>query len=303
MNMTKVEIPYIRGAFRHVLHPPGMRAAQAAGNPAQWYINDHCFLTHEGKIHWYGIVNPYPNDRHFYAPGTHRHVGHASAADPFGPWTEHPHAFAYPAGTTDSVGACFVVEQKDEFIMLCGANILGDGLNVATSRDLHAWSWDRSVAPIHPVHGTRDPCVIADPNGGYLLYVTGGESGIGQIYLASGRDPRHWTWEEPALVTDETVGPGCLESPFVHERNGVYYLFVNFSHRQYEETIVFASGNPRHFDWRSPLCTLFTHAAEIFSWKGKDYISHCGIEDQHWRDTGAPYGLWLAELAWLPARG
>lgn len=301
--MYTVEIPYVKGAFRHVLHPPGMQAAQAAGNPAQWYINDHCFLTHGGRIHWYGIVNPYPSHPHFYAPGTHRHLGHASAVDPFGPWTEHPHVFAHPEGSPEYLGACFVVEREGRFYMLCDASMPGKGMNLASSLDLHNWAWDPSAVPHCPEHGTRDPCMVPDPSGGYLLYHTGGDSGIGKIFLASSRDLRHWTVEEPALVTDATVGPGCLESPFVHERNGVYYLFVNFSHRQYEETIVFASGNPRRFDWRSPLCTLFAHAAEIFTWQGKDYISHCGIEDQHWRDTGAPYGLWLAELAWLPARG
>jgi hypothetical protein len=27
-------------------------------------------------------------------------------------------------------------------------------------------------------------------------------------------------------------------------------------------------------------------------------LTHCGIEDRHWSDIGAPYGLWLAELDW-----
>ncbi len=44
--------------------------------------------------------------------------------------------------------------------------------------------------------------------------------------------------------------------------------------------------------------TLFAHAAELFDWRGQTYITHCGIEDRHWSDIGAPYGLWLATLDW-----
>ena len=69
-------------------------------------------------------------------------------------------------------------------------------------------------------------------------------------------------------------------------------------YRQYEETLVFHSRDPRRFDWTSPLCTLFAHAAEFFDWRGQTYITHCGIEDRHWSDIGAPYGLYMAALDW-----
>ena len=73
---------------------------------------------------------------------------------------------------------------------------------------------------------------------------------------------------------------GALESPFVFRRGDEYYLFVNFSHRQYEETLVFNSRDPRRFDWTSPLCTLFAHAAELFDWRGQTYY---GVRNLYYR--------------------
>ena len=73
---------------------------------------------------------------------------------------------------------------------------------------------------------------------------------------------------------------------------GIYYLLANFSHHQYSETVVYVSKNPYKFDWEKPLTTIFTHAPEVLEWQGKYYISHCGLEDQHWERPG----LYLAEL-------
>jgi hypothetical protein len=96
------------------------------------------------------------------------------------------------------------------------------------------------------------------------------------------------------LVSDIPGNWGPLESPFVHRHNGLYYLFLNHSHHQYQETLVFVSSDPQKFQWTEPLCTVFSHAAEMFEWGGKTYISHCGIEDRHWDRPG----LYLAELSW-----
>jgi len=306
------EFPWIRGTFTHVLNPPGMKHAREKNPREQWYINDHCiFVDKTNLIHWFGITNPYPEDGRYYAPGTHRHIGHASAKDPYGPWDEHPDSFSLPNDSKDGVGSCFVVHHGDDYFMLYdyssnvkeGTNSArSTGLHMAQSKDLFTWSSVEDFDVLLPAYGTRDPCVIKTKEGHYLLYVTGGNESVGIIFLGVSSDMLHWEWREPALITDQTVGAGCLESPFVHFHNGVYYLFVNFSHRQYEETLIFTSSDPYHFDWQRPVCTLFAHAAEIFTWNGQDYITHCGIEDRHWSDTGAPYGLWLAELDWAQSK-
>jgi hypothetical protein len=120
------------------------------------------------------------------------------------------------------------------------------------------------------------------------------------VPLAESRDMKTWKQLPPALVSNVRGKWGPLESPFVHRHGNAHYLFLNHSHHQYCETLVFRSESPYYFDWKKPVCTLFTHAAEIFEWKGKTYISHCGIEDRHW---GKKTGLYLAELDWTPVEG
>jgi hypothetical protein len=130
------------------------------------------------------------------------------------------------------------------------------------------------------------------------LYVCEAKGNSSVIALASSPDFMDWKLEEPALVSDVSSDFGALESPFVLYHHDAYYLLVNFSHRQYEETLVFSSENPHKFNWEKPICTLFGHASEIFIWNNDMYISHCGIEDKHWQDINAPFGLYLARLQW-----
>ncbi|MCC6579546.1 MAG: hypothetical protein IT440_03835 [Phycisphaeraceae bacterium] len=293
-----MELPWIKGTFQHILHPPGRRDAHAAGDTSPWYVNDHCFFVDvDNRIHWFGITNPYPEDKKkLYGPGSHRHIGHAVASYPFGPWEEKPHAFALPADTLENIGACFAVRIDGEYRLIYGYN---KGHSFGRSTDLNTWSrMDQPALDMGP--GTRDPCLLLLDDGTYLLYSAAGHNGISAVVLAESKDLVHWSMREPAMLTDIRCEWGAMESPFVHRRGDDYYLFLNHSHRQYEETLVFHSRNPRHFDWNKPLCTLFAHAAEMFEWNGKTYISHCGIEDRHWDDVGAPYGLWLAELGWMP---
>ena len=285
-------IPWIPGTFRHVLSPPGMEQQGTAESKTQWYINDHCvFVDSSDRIHWFGITNPYPEDGNLYGPGSHRHIGHAVAEHPFGPWEAREHAFSLPEGTSEFIGACFVVGRQNDYLMVYHHR----GLCFGRSDDLNTWQAEETIPPLQT---GRDPCIVPLDDGTWLLYGADAHKGQSAVTLMSSRDLTHWTPETPALLSDVACPYGALESPFVHRRGDDYYLFVNFSHRQYEETLVFHSRDPHRFNWSSPLCTLFAHAAEIFTWRGNTYITHCGIEDRHWSDIGAPYGLWLAKLEW-----
>ncbi len=293
-----VEIPWIRGGFRHVFAPPGMTEAQAQGHAEPWYINDHCIVADDhGRLHWFGITNPYPVDWSLYGPGSHRHIGHAVADGPFGPWTAREDALALPPDTSDNIGACFVVRSTLDYVMLYE---YASGFHIARSDDLEHWRAAGGPPAIDLGPGTRDPCVARLDDGEYLLVAAAGLNGFGSVATARSRDLVSWTTGRHALRSDVPGAWGPLESPCLARRREDYYLFVNHSHRQYEETLVFHSREPDSFDWRDPLCTIFGHAAEVFDWQGATYITHCGIEDEHWRDTGAPYGLWMAELAWAP---
>jgi hypothetical protein len=271
-----------------------MRDARRSRPGQQWYVNDHCFIVaDDGMIHWFGITNPYPEEGvPLYGPGTHRHIGHAVSPAPFGPWEERPHALELPQNTRDSIGACFVAKHNGRYVMVYGNH----GFAFACSEDLDSWQTLRGVPRVRLGENTRDPCIITSTDGSYLLYGAVGHEGAGAVGLASSEDLLQWNVVPPALVSDVAGDWGRLESPFVHQREDGYYLFVNHSHRQYEETLVFHGADPTSFDWGSPLCTLFAHAAEILEFDGRTYISHCGIEDRHWQD--GEYGLWLAELAW-----
>jgi len=284
----RIEIPWIKGAFKHVLDPPGMKSDP---QKRRWYINDHCFYVEDnGTIHWFGITNPYPKGSDYYGPGTHQHIGHATAKHPFGRWTEQHHALT-TEGSKENIGACYVAKNNDGYIMIYGYN---RGFQIATSQDLYSWQERKVMDRISLGQGTRDPCVLKIREENYLLFAAAGYKGLSSVALARSTDLMQWNKSEPALLSDIKRSWGSLESPFVHYRNGLYYLFVNHSHHQYEETLVFSSSNPLEFEWNKPLCTVFSHAAEIFEWKGKTYISHCGIEDRHWDRTG----LYLAELCW-----
>jgi hypothetical protein len=302
MTTLAYPIPYIVGAFQHVLDPPGQREAQEAHPGQQWYINDHCFVAGpDGRLHWFGITNPYAEVGHYYDPGSHRHLGHASAPGPWGPWTEHPHVVALPEDTKEhNVGASFALRRGEEYYLYYVFPdksidpIHDNGLTLATSRDLFHWERQEWASP-DLGKGMRDPCVVELDDGTYLLYICAGHGPVGAVTLAESADLREWRVLPPALVSDMEGDWGPLESPFVHRHGDLFYLFLNHSHRQYEETLVFVSEDPRHFDWEKPLTTIFCHATEVFTWEGKTYLSHCGLED---RQMGWVGGLWLAELGW-----
>jgi hypothetical protein len=185
-----------------------------------------------------------------------------------------------------------VIATVDGYVMLYGYDA---GLSVATSQDLHSWRPVEGRGRLLRGRGTRDPCVVRRGPSDYLLYVAAGHDGCGAVCCASSANLLDWRQEAPALVSDVPGDWGPLESPFVYRRADLYYLFVNHSHHQYEETVVFVSADPLRFDWERPLCTIFGHACEVFEWHGTTYISHCGIEDRHWEEES---GLYLAELAW-----
>lgn len=296
-SMQAELVPYVKGRFHHVMDPPGKRFDQ---KKRPWYVNDHCFFVDKKNqvIHWYGITNPIPpNGESMYGPGSSLYMGHATATSPYGPWTEHPHIFAEPE-ENGHIGCPFVVPYEDGYLMLYPNNRVDKKrLFVATSKDLFYWEKLEGFGPVGEGN-LRDPCFVRLDDGSYLLYAADWSyEKIPHVRLFKTKDLLNYEALEPALLGPEPVTKlSYIESPFVLRHNGIYFLFANFSHHQYCETVLYTSKDPHKFDWNKPLNTIFTHAPEVFEWHGRYYISHCGLEDQHWTRPG----LYLAELDFIP---
>ena len=293
MDQQTALVPYVRGRFHHILDPPGKLADP---EKRAWYINDHCFYVDEKNqvIHWFGITNRIPAaGETMYGPGSALFMGHATAPGPFGPWTEHPHIFTEPE-QDGHIGCPFVVPSENGYLMLYPNNRVDRRrLFLATSTDLFSWQRIEGFGPVGEGN-MRDPCLLKLGDGNYLLYSADFPyQGKACVRLHKSSDLLNYEALEPALLGNESIArEAYIESPFVFRHKSMYYLLANFSHHQYCETVVYASKDPHSFDWERPLSTFFTHAPEIFEWQGKYYISHCGLEDQHWDRAG----LYLAEL-------
>jgi hypothetical protein len=83
----------------------------------------------------------------------------------------------------------------------------------------------------------------------------------------------------PDLLWNSTRDPHILKGD-----DGKYWIHV-------------VSDTPDHFDfYNNTVTTLFGHAAEIFTYKGIEYITSCGPEDAHMINHQS---VSVAELGWL----
>ena len=295
--LDKAEIPYLKGESKSVINPKP--AQDFDGN--EWYTNDHCLITgHDGILHWFGINNPYPPEgKRLYR--YHPYLGHCTTKNPVGDWERQPFALDESQGT-EYLGAPYVVwhEESSRWAMVL-QTFFGEkaGLEVCWSDDLFVWK--KTNKPI--LDGilwpsSRDPYIMKGEDGKYWIYVV--SSGVGgrdnsQVIRVKTED--FDSFEEPQVIMEIEGVRTAIESPFLVERNGVWYLFCTYAHRRYEETVVIVSDNPDHFSLEENcLTTLFGHASEIFTYDGKTYISSCGPED---RQSLNQQGVTLAELDWL----
>ncbi len=295
--LDKAEIPYLKGESRTVIDPKP--APDFDEN--EWYTNDHCFVTgHDGTLHWFGINNPYPPEgKRLYR--YHPYLGHLITTNPVGDWERHPFAMDESRGT-EYLGAPYVVwhEESNRWVMVLQSFFETKfGLEVCWSDNLY--DWQRSEKPIFDGilwPSSRDPHIIKRADGKYWIHVV--SSGIdgrwnSQVIRIKTRDFEHF--EAPQVIMEIEGTRTAVESPFLVERNGLWYLFCTYAHRRYEETIVIVSDDPNHFDFKENcLTTLFGHASEIFTYNGRTYISSCGPED---RQSLNQQGVTLAELGWL----
>jgi hypothetical protein len=83
---------------------------------------------------------------------------------------------------------------------------------------------------------------------------------------------------------------GDAESPFVVERNGIYYLFICLALTEYNLTKVYWSEDPQNFPIENFVCDLPTHASEVIEVADNEWY----ISDTGWKKGG----VYIAKMAW-----
>lgn len=291
------ETPYIKGESKLMI----------AANPfpekdqQKWFTNDHCFVTDKkGNLHWFGINNPFPpKGKELYR--YHPYLGHAKTENSLNNWKRLPFAIDESKGS-EYIGAPFVIWHKESqrYAMVVEVWHKQRQLQVYWSKNLNDWTPEKDyILPDNLWIGTRDPHIMKGNDGKYWIHVVStGNKGVkqSQVLRIKTKDFIHFDEPETIMGIDDCNWATLIESPFLVEHNGKWYLFFTYAHRRYAETLVVVSNNSNHFDYKkNTITTLFGHAAEIFTYKGKQYITSCGPEDQHFLNH---HGVSIAELGW-----
>ncbi|GAA3209585.1 family 43 glycosylhydrolase [Actinocorallia longicatena] len=255
------------------------------------YLNDHTLVRAGDRWHLFGIVGA--SAPRGEAPDSTKEVtfAHASAPDPYGPWTAHADALTLDASYGEEhLWAPHVIEAGGRYWMFYAAGgSSGAAINLATSTDLFTWAREPS-GPLFRGIAARDPMVVRI-GGEWVMYYTELSAAGGHHIVACRRsgDLLHWSGPETVFTdasTDTTVS--VTESPFVVERDGWYYLFIG-PRGGYEGTDVLASRDPFSFGLDGYAGHVPGHAVEVISDGGDWHVSAAGWFRQ---------GLYMAPLTW-----
>jgi predicted GH43/DUF377 family glycosyl hydrolase len=285
------EIPFLDGQVKYVLNscPPD--------STGKWYINDHCFIEDEsGNLHFFGINNPFLKDGSFNY-SYHPHISHAVMNTVEEGFIHKNMALSEYNNGNGFLGAPYVVKNRaGKYLMFFQAKFDGKRfMELATSDDLQ--NWERKNEPILFSHDNmRDPCFFQDDNGKSYFYIVTPRKEGSSISVMETHDYKSFSEPKEVIHIPDGVSWSGLESPYVVKRKGLYYLFISYAHRHYDETLVIVSEHFDSFKLENTITTLHTHAPEIVNFKGKTYISSCGIEGRQMLDN---HGLVWYELNWL----
>lgn len=282
--------PPLRAGFTRVFDP-------SQGEKEAWYINDHCFIRNgSGMWHLFGITGMEPA-----VPDREKFLLHATAPRLLGPWTKHaPVMRVDPAAGETVIWAPYVVKHDGLYWMFyCGGGRSDTKfqLDLATSSDL--WSWTRSPANPLLVDGydARDPMVLRVGTQWVLYYCATEHSNGGNhvVKAVTSSDLTHWT-DRRIVFRSPVAGTfgGPTESPFVVARDNRYYLFL-CTNDPYNNTDVYVSDSPFHWNFEDVVLRFGAHAAEVVdAGDGNWFISSAG-----WGQGG----LYLSNLTWIDSNG
>lgn len=297
------------GAFEEVLRVEGR------------YVNDHCLYRHEGRWHFYGIVGPL--GRGCYDAGSEVSFAHATSRD-LRVWKVAEDVLVVDRTGPDGahVFAPHVIGRDNRFYMFYTGvdEHRRQRLCVATSEDLYAWrrseanpvivpslSWAKwpghEGEPANAIGNCRDPHVMWLPEGRYAAYWVAEMSrrygdDMSCVAASVSDDLEHWEEVGPIFAKRCWSKPPTrsVESPCVVIRDDGYWLF--FKHG-WATHYVHGDGP---FDFRDCQSTPlgYAHAAEVFAWHDRWYITHCSgdPDDPEYRSSNRTRGLFLGELDW-----
>ena len=267
------------------------------------YVNDHCLIRDRWR-HWhlFGITSLEEG------PDTERYFVHASNGDEslLTPMTELNKVI------DDDVRAwapC-VVEHEGLYYMYYGPGVT----RMAVTNELYHWMGHEIHVTGNPVMSVNRDHMVLRVGDRWLMYASGLRNGYSCISLLTSTDLVNWEFSGYALTSsgNAPLNPpwGALESPYVLEYRGMYYLFVTYtdcSYENYQNTLVFCSPDPCFFgDYTGDnggqmvLATLRSHAGEVIREGDSYYITCAG-----WRGFDIPCegGVAIAELTFEPEEG
>ncbi len=282
-----MKTPYISGDWKMLFKP------EKHGN----YVNDHTIVVgSDGNWHLYGITS------FEGVPAQERYFVHGVGENLSEPFKEVGRSI--DRGTL--AWAPCVINKGDDYYMFYGPS----PTSLAVSFDMYEWFGTNVTLNGEPLMGAhRDHFVLKISENEYLMYVVGVHNKKGAVSCFSSSDLLVWNFEGFALTSgdDAPLKPawGAFESPYVVEKDGLYYLFATYtdcSDRTYCDTLVFCSANPKSFGeyngengGAKPITKLTAHAPEILQVDGNYYITTCG-----WRGKPLPYegAVSIAPLEW-----
>ena len=274
-------------------------------------VVDHTFIEKDGKMHLFynrGYIG-FEWDTRFVDT-----FGHAVTEDLIH-WQIEPICFTAQRGGHDDyqIWSPGIVKKDKLFYMYyTGVNIhIAQAICMATSEDLYHWKRYGGNPVLLPGawgewhadrwSDCRDSMVFSDTDGtAYMYYCTEKKNENGQLQpalgIASSRDM--FSWKDEGAYFFEACEI-ALESPYVMEHNGLYYLFYTNCGRG----TAYAVSESPITGWRDcgmliekqgvpELPANVPSCSEVFAYRGKWYIS-C-VE----RQPGCEQYLEIFEFFW-----
>jgi arabinan endo-1,5-alpha-L-arabinosidase len=281
--------------------------------PGEMGCNDHCLFQDAGeRWHCIGIINAdVTNGESFF---------HAYGESPIEPMKVLDPIYEVHEGERTAWAPCnVVVEDTIHFFWTDAIEFFGipqsdDERGIfrqhhATAPHSDVRNWTLHGIVFQEEGGVRDPEVVRVGDRWMMIYCRrvdfGGRFGESVVSYRFSEDLFHWSERAGDLVTglEDTQWFGSSESPFLYQREEGWYLFVtHVAPENYHRTKVWFSENPTSFGRdEDHITVLFTHAAQLFEFEGKTWITNTGCHAKHYGfDFPSDIGVEVAELVWDP---